>query len=91
MRLYVFSTILDKVDPDPYTQLSAAFADATKTLINFLNQGLAPLAKYLADFPSALYAGMVLFAATIIRQVLPALNSMAAGQRNVAAIAASET
>jgi len=85
-----FSTILDKVDPDPYTQLSAAFADATKTLINFLNQGLAPLAKYLSDFPSALYAGMVLFASTIIRQVLPALNSMAAGQRNVAAIAASE-
>lgn len=85
-----FSTILDKVDPDPYTQLSAAFADATKSLINFINIGLAPLAKYLSEFPTALYAGMLLFASTIVKQVVPALNGMAAKQREVASFAAMQ-
>jgi hypothetical protein len=85
-----FSTILDKVDPDPYTQLSAAFADATKSLINFINIGLAPLAKYLSEFPTALYAGMLLFASTIVKQVIPALNGMAAKQRDVASLAAMQ-
>ena len=75
-----FETVLDLVDPDPYQKLGAAFQDVTKDIINFVNMGLKPVAKFLSEFPSALYGGILLFGSTIIRQVLPALNTMAASQ-----------
>ena len=75
-----FETVLDLVDPDPYQKLGAAFQDVTKEIINFVNFGLKPVAKFLSEFPTALYGGLLLFGSTIIRQVLPALNTMAASQ-----------
>jgi hypothetical protein len=84
-----FETILDLVDPDPYQKLGAAFQDVTKDIINFVNQGLKPVAKFLSDFPSAMYGGILLFGSTIIKQILPALGQMAAGQVNAGKLAAA--
>lgn len=83
-----FETVLNSVDPDPYQKLAATFQDLTQEIIKLINKGLLPLVKFLSESPMALFGAMTLFASSIIKLVIPSLNTMAQTQRAVA-IAAS--
>lgn len=56
-------------------RLGATFADLTKDIFNFINQGALPLAGILSN-KGILLGGMLLFASTISKQLLPGLTNL---------------
>lgn len=59
-----------------YDQLSASLNDLTKQGLNLLNTALLPIAGIFSNSPTALLGGMVLFASSIRKQLLPGLSDL---------------
>ncbi len=55
--------------------LAATFADLTKEILNFVNNGALPLAAIFSN-KGVLLGGMILFASTISKQLLPGLSNL---------------
>lgn len=89
-----YEKIAASVDPNPYDKLSAAFTDLTKTIIEFANKGLAPVAKFLSENPTALFGALVAFSSTIFSQLIPAISEFSAASSDrfkAAAVAAKKS
>lgn len=83
-----YEKIAASVDPNPYDKLSAAFTDLTKTIIEFANKGLAPVAKFLSENPTALFGALIAFSSTIFSQLIPAISEFSAASSERFAMAA---
>jgi hypothetical protein len=71
-----YGRIADQIDPNPYDQLAASFADLTKQLIGFANVAITPLIKLLTANSAILLGTLVAFASTIVGQMFPALTQL---------------
>ena len=79
-----FGQLAEEIEPNAYDKLSAALANLQKIFVSFVNEGLTPFINLLANNMGALTGMIVLFGSTIVRQMIPGLNNMAAGFANVA-------
>lgn len=82
-----YGDLEDAIDPNPYDQLAAAFADLTKTGITLLNTFVTPLISLLAGNKGTLLGVLVLFASTIVSTMFPVLQQL--GERQIRAAQAS--
>lgn len=82
-----YEKIAQAIDPNPYDQLSAAFDNLSKTVINFANSALTPLIKFFAQNEFALSGALVIFGSTLIRQVVPAIDEVIRRQQTLASVA----
>jgi len=80
-----FSVVLDSIDPDPYSKLGAAFQDLVKDITTTINKGLIPLINFLSENRFAMMGGIILFASSITRMLLPALADLSAANAASAA------
>ena len=80
-----FSVVLDTIDPDPYSKLGAAFQDLVKDITTTINKGLIPLINFLSENRFAMMGGIILFASSITRMLLPALADLSAANAASAA------
>ena len=78
-----FKELQDSVPVNPFNQLAAAFSNLTKEGIGLLNTFLIPVANFFSGSQTALAGGVVLFASTISRQMLPALSEGASKLRDI--------
>ena len=78
------------VEANPYDRLASSFSDLTKTGLNFLNNFLAPVAGFLADFPLVLFGAFGMFATGIVNQIIPSLESGAQAAKAAANATASQ-
>ena len=67
---------LSEVDVNPFTQLSAAFLEATNAILGFVNIGLGPIINVLTDNMYILIGAMTVFGNTILRAAIPALQQL---------------
>ena len=74
-----FQDIAKEIEASPYSQLSAAFSDLTKTGVQFLNKFLTPLISFLANNSTALATVILALGASISSTLLSSLGEMAAG------------
>lgn len=74
-----FQDIAREIEASPYSQLSAAFSDLTKTGVQFLNKFLTPLISFLANNSTALATVILALGASISSTLLSSLGEMAAG------------
>lgn len=73
-----FGALAEAVDPNPYDQLAASFADLSNSILQFVNNtGVASFVSFLANDKLALTAALIFFVSTIKNQVLPALTEAA--------------
>ena len=72
-----FKELSDALDPSAYSQLSAAFADLSKSFIGGLNVILTPIMSFLASTPIALGALAASFGASISGQIVGGLVGLA--------------
>ena len=81
-----FGAIADKVDPTVYDKLGATFADLTKDIFQFVNEGLQlnKIIGFLADNVMVLAGVMLIFGSTIVNTMLPGLANAAAGASTTA-------
>ena len=92
-----FGAIAEAVEPTAYDKLGATFADLTKEIFTFVNQGLGleKLIAFLADNVVILAGVMIMFGSTIVNTMLPGLaNAAAAAARtaeNFRIMAAAQT
>ena len=78
---------LAEVDPNPYDQLSAAFADLTKNILSFINVPLKALVSALLSSPGLFLGAVTIFSGGIIKRMIPAFGDMAQGAKDAAAAA----
>ena len=78
-----FADLAGEVPVNPFNQLAAAFSNLTKSGIGLLNTFLIPVANFFSSSQTALAGGVVLFASTISRQMLPALSEGASKLRDI--------
>lgn len=83
-----YQKISDAVDPSPYDKLAASFADLTKEVVNFANSFLGPIIDFFATSKFALGGALTLFAGTLVKQVVPAIDEVVARNRAISAEAA---
>lgn len=57
-------------------QLAATFQDLTKAVLSVVNVVAIPLAKFFSASPGSLLGGMILFASTISKDLLPGLYAL---------------
>ena len=74
-----FGALSKVVDPNPYDRLAASFDGLTRGIINFLNEGLKPVANFLADNIYGVLGVFAGLAAQTVNTLIPALTG--AGQR----------
>lgn len=67
---------LAEVDPNPFTQLAAAFSDITTELVNLVNLPISGFISFFTENTASLTAAIVLLAASVAKQALPALVAM---------------
>lgn len=81
-----FGAIAEKVEPTAYAKLGATFADLTKNIFTFVNEGLRleVFVSFLADNMIILAGVMVMFGSTIVNTMLPGLANAASGAANFA-------
>ena len=77
-----FGQLQNSVPVNPFNQLAASFSNLTKAGIGMLNNVLVPVANFFAGSQTALAGGVVLFASTISKQMLPALSQGAEALRD---------
>lgn len=70
-----FGGLSDEIGANPYDKLGAAFSDLTKQGLGIANTLLGPLAEIFSA-KGLLLGGVILFASTIRKQMLPALYLM---------------
>ena len=78
---------LAEVDPNPYDQLSAAFADLTKNILSFINVPLKGLVSALLSSPGLFLGAVTIFSGGIIKRMIPAFGDMAQSAKDAAAAA----
>ena len=83
-----FGAIADSIDPNSYDQLSAAFADLSKVVLNLLNSALIPLINFMISSPVIFLGAVLKFSGGIASRVLPALGDMSQASLNMAKNAA---
>lgn len=76
---------LAEVDPNPYDQLSAAFADLTKNILGFINVPLKGLVSALLSSPGLFLGAVTIFSGGIVKRMIPAFGDMAQGAKDAAA------
>lgn len=69
-----YDRIAKSIDPNPYDQLEASFQNLSKTMLNFANTAIAPIANFLATNQLALAGVLTVFAGTLVKQVTPAIS-----------------
>lgn len=74
-----FGALSQVIEANPYDRLAASFDGLTKTVLNFFNTALKPLANFFADNIVAVVGVFGSLAATTINSLLPALTG--AGKR----------
>jgi hypothetical protein len=62
------------IDINPYTKLAATFQNLTQTILEFINKGLAPIAKIFADNSVLLGAAFAFIATKVLKMAIPALG-----------------
>jgi hypothetical protein len=62
------------IDINPYTKLAATFQNLTQTILEFVNKGLAPIAKIFADNSVLLGAAFAFIATKVLKMAIPALG-----------------
>ena len=80
-----FAGIAASIQPNAYDQLSAALSDLLKDSVQFINKGLAPLARFFSTSRAGLIGGVLLFTSTIRGALLPGLTQGAQRMANFAA------
>lgn len=84
-----FGSIAEKIDPNPYNQLSAAFQDLSKELFKIINTVVTPFVQFLSMNSFALTGALFLFGTTVAKSVIPALTAVAATQAEIAVSASA--
>lgn len=86
-----FGGISDAIDTNPYDKLSATFVDLTTNSLNFVNStlGLNTFINFLSENINALGGVVLLFAATIQKELLGSLNDLST-KSSLAAAATKE-
>lgn len=79
-----FGALAEAIDVNPFNQLAATFDDLIKTVVNFLNEALGPLASFLASSMPAMVGSIAVLGGTVVRQMVPGINDAAAGMRDLA-------
>ena len=79
-----FGEIADSVEPTVFDQLAATFGDLTKNVFSFINAGLSPVIKLLANNTLLLSAAMIGFGSTLTKQIVPGLADAGAAARRQA-------
>ena len=87
-----FGAIADSVDPNPYDQLAASFADLSHTMLKLLNGPLTFLINVFLEAKSIFVGLVAIFAGNIAKKMIPAFGNMsrAALQSSMAAKEAIE-
>ena len=85
-----FSAIQESIEPSAYGQLSATFADLTKSVIKVVNFGLAPMFKFLAANQLALGAVMMAFGASISKDLVGSIQQHTEASAKNAKMAANQ-
>jgi hypothetical protein len=67
---------LSNIDPNPYTQLSAAFQDIITTTLGFVNSGIGPFITLLTENVQILTGALLIFGTSIAKRALPILQEM---------------
>jgi hypothetical protein len=67
---------LAEIDPNPYTQLAAAFHDITTELVNLIGLPIGSVFSFMADNTALLGATMLLFATRVAKFAFPALQNL---------------
>jgi len=83
-----FGAIADSIDPNSYDQLSAAFADLSKVVLNLLNSALIPLINFMISSPIIFLGAVLKFSGGIASRILPALGDMSKASLDMAKNAA---
>lgn len=71
-----FGGLSDQVQVNPYDQLAATFNDLSKNVLGFVNTILGPVASIFGGSQGMLLGGVILFASSIKKQLMPALFEM---------------
>ncbi len=79
-----FGAIADSIDPNSYDQLSAAFADLSKVVLNLLNSALIPLINFMISSPIIFLGAVLKFSGGIASRILPALGDMSKASLDMA-------
>lgn len=61
---------------NPYNKLLASMKDITQTGLEVINKVLAPIAKLMAESPTALSAALIAIVGTLIRKAIPAVAQL---------------
>jgi len=64
------------VDANPYSKLSASLADLATNGLMVLNNVISPIAKFLAESPTALAGAVALLTGVLVKQAFPVLSNM---------------
>lgn len=67
---------LSDVDPNPYTQLAAAFHDVSAALISFVSTPVTPVIQFFTENIKSLTAVIILFATSVLKRAFPALTKL---------------
>lgn len=71
-----FGGLSDQVDANPYDQLASSFSNLTNNGLSLITTVLQPLVSLLGGNQAALFGGVLLFASTIRKALLPAMYEM---------------
>jgi hypothetical protein len=72
------------IDVNPYTKLSASFADLMQKTLEFVNVGLIPLINLLNSNPVILLTTLTLIGNKVLKNLIPQLSDVKAGLDNIA-------
>ena len=72
-----FGDLTGEIGVDPYTKLAAAFNNLAKSFFNLVNNGLTPIIKFFSNNMVAFTGAVILFASSVVKQMIPALGQMA--------------
>ena len=72
-----YSALSEALDPSAYAQLSASFADLTKTFVQGINTFFGPMLSFFAKTPIAVGALAAAFGASLTGQIMGGLEGMA--------------
>jgi hypothetical protein len=67
---------LSDVDPNPYTQLAAAFHDVSAALISVISIPINPAIEFLTDNIASLISILILFSTSVLKRAFPALTKL---------------
>ncbi len=67
-----------EIDANPYQKLLATIQNVAQGVLSTINSVLGPLAKYLADSPSMVLAGLTVVTGYLLKQAIPAIQQYSA-------------